>query len=251
MTPLSIFVGYDPRENDAYEVCVHSLKRHASIPLRIVQLEQSLLRYLKLYDRPYVLQKGQRIDQRDGKPFSTEFSFTRFLVPALSLYDGWSLFCDCDFLFTADIAELMEYADPKFAALVVKHDHQPKEQMKMDGVVQSAYPRKNWSSFMLLNCGHQSNKNLGVDAVNHESGSWLHGMEWLRDSEIGELPQTWNWLSGVSEPLVGGFKPKAVHYTLGVPSMAGYEDCPYSDLWFTEQTLLRQGRKSNHLRAIA
>lgn len=249
MNPLSVYIGYDSRENDAYEVCAHSLRRHASIPLRIVRLDQSLLRYLKIYSRTFSLVDGQRIDDRDGRPFSTEFAFSRFLVPGLNFYSDWAIFCDCDFLFTADIAQVMDYADPKFACSVVKHRYEPKEQKKMDGAIQTRYRRKNWSSFVLWNCAHPDNRMLTFDAVNHEPGSWLHGFEWLKDEEIGEIPRGWNWLSGVSEPMI--FEPPpAIHYTLGTPNMPGYEDCPFADLWRRELTLLRQGRR-DRLRIVA
>jgi len=251
--PLTVYVGYDAREHDAYEVCVHSLLRHSSISLNVVRLDQSLLRYVKLYDRPFRLEKGQKIDERDGKPFSTDFSFTRFLVPALSLYEGWAVFMDCDFLITQDIAKLMEYADERFGALVVKHDYTPFEAIKMDGQIQSKYRRKNWSSFILWNCSHQLNRFLTVDAVNHEPGSWLHGFEWLTDNSIGTLPKRWNWLSCVDKPLLHDEVPSAIHFTLGTPDMPGWETSPYADLWTDELRLLRQGRKlhTTQLRAIA
>ena len=35
------------------------------------------------------------LDERDPKQ-STDFSFTRFLVPQLMNFDGWAIFMDCD-----------------------------------------------------------------------------------------------------------------------------------------------------------
>jgi hypothetical protein len=206
------------------------LLRHASVPLHIVKLDQAGLRQAGWYSREWSAVNGNRIDLGDFKPFSTDFAFTRFLVPALSLYQGWALFCDGDFLFTEDVAKLFALADDRMAAMCVKHDHDPRETTKMYGVVQSRYRRKNWSSLVLWNCSHPSNKMLTGYVVNQFAGQWLHAFSWLPDEEIGDLPLGWNWLSGVS-PALEGHVPEGVHFTLGIPSMAGHEKAPYAELW--------------------
>lgn len=234
-----IFVGYDKREHDAWEVCQSSIMRRASVPVRIARLEEPSLREAGLYRRSWHAESGQRIDDQDQHPFSTDFSFTRFLVPALALYQGWALYVDCDFLFTADIAGLFALADDRYAAMCVKHRHIPTEATKMNGVAQTHYRRKNWSSLVLWRCDHPSNRNvLTVDCVNKMPGQWLHGFDWLKDEEIGDLPVTWNWLVGVTPPLER-VPPCGIHYTLGVPSMPGYEDCAYADFWCSEKNSRR------------
>ncbi len=230
--PLRVCIGYDKREHNGYIVTRNSLQRHSSIPLFINCLDIRALQNAGLYTRPQYIKSGQMYDQQDGRPFSTEFAFSRFLVPALSLYNGWSLFVDCDFIFTADIAELLTMLDPSKAVMVVKHDHVPTEITKMDGVSQGAYPRKNWSSFILWNNAHPANNVLDLATVNRQPGRWLHGFEWLADDEIGSLPLTWNWLSGVNEGLEE--TPKGIHFTLGLPFMPGHENSPYADLWRAE-----------------
>lgn len=239
--PLRVVIGYDKREDDAYTVCRHSLMRHSSIPLHINRLDIRSLKAAGLYTRPYTTNGGQMIDERDGRPFSTEFAFSRFLVPALTMYDGWAVFCDCDFLFTADIAEVTKFLDPSKAVMVVKHDHIPQETVKMDGVSQGSYPRKNWSSFILWNNAHPANRMLDLHEVNHKPGKWLHGFGWLRDDQIGELPAEWNWLAGVNDPVHTEFAPAAIHYTLGIPSMPGHEDAPYAEHWRYELNLATEG----------
>src|SRR3989304_5568516 len=86
----------------------------------------------------------------------------------------------------------------------------------MDGVGQTVYPRKNWSSVMLWNCHHPSNLMFGIDDVNNKPGSWLHGFGWLAENEIGELPKEWNWLEGWDKP--GETLPAIIHYTRPVLS---------------------------------
>lgn len=234
---LNVYIGFDQREAEAWDVCRHSIARRSSKPVHFVKLDERALRYNGWYDRPWRVQDGQKIDQRDGKPFSTDFAFTRFLVPALSLYSGWSLFCDGDLLFTADLAGLFALADDRFAVQVVKHQHVPRETEKMEGQRQDKYHRKNWSSLVLWNCEHPSNRFLTTHAVNHEPGQWLHAFGWLRDEEIGELPVTWNWLSGVSEPL--DEVPCGIHYTLGGPWFENCRDVPYANLWLNERASKR------------
>ena len=80
---------------------------------------------------------------------STEFTFTRFLVPALANYKGWALFCDSDIVFLKDVKELFDQAEDKYAVMCVQHDYTPKPGIKMDGQKQTLYPRKNWSSMVL------------------------------------------------------------------------------------------------------
>ena len=230
--PLRIFIGYDKRENDAYLVCANSLRAHASIPLDVLPLDIDILREDGLYTRTHSLVNGHTVDDLDGRPFSTWFAFTRFLVPRLMNYKGWAIFCDCDFLYTRDIAEILPMLDPSKAVMVVKHVHIPREFVKMEGQSQASYPRKNWSSFIAWNCGHQANLALTSERVNTMPGRSLHAFNWLSGNQIGGFPVTWNWLSGVSEPLPE--TPAAIHFTLGIPRMKGHENAPYADLWRAE-----------------
>ena len=232
---LPVYIGFDVRERDAWYVCERSLRRHANIPLYTRSLNLVRLQQIGLYWRAYVQEGRQKIDAIDGLPFSTDFSFSRFLVPALQNYTGWALFVDCDFLFLGDIGEVADLADDKYAVMVCKQDHRPISNIKMDDQAQTVYRRKNWSSFMLLNCGHPANKALTVDAVNTQPGRWLHQFAWLKDEEIGELPPQWNFIAGTTQG-----EPKAVHYTNGGPWFgAAYDDCAYGAEWTREWRLWR------------
>lgn len=218
MKPLRIFIGWDSREDIAYQVCKRSLEQHASIPLEIVPIKQWDLRERGLYWRP-------------ADPLSsTEFSFTRFLTPYLAGYEGWAVFVDCDFLFRKDIAGLLDYRDPTKALYCVQHDYQPKESTKMDGQVQTQYPRKNWSSFMLINCGHEQVRTMTPDIVNTESGLHLHRFNWLTDEMIGSLPVTWNYLEGWHSAAECE-DPIAVHFTRGGPWFEQWNAVEFAAEW--------------------
>lgn len=239
---LHVYIGYDLREAEAYEVCRFSIERRASVPVAIKPLKHRELRAAKLFTRPWIVsEEGQFIDQRDGKPFSTEFSHSRFLTPILARRDGadWALFCDCDFLFVDDVAKLLTIADPSKAVMCVQHVHEPPEGMKMDGVLQTRYRRKNWSSLLLFSVNHAANARLTPFAVNYQPGSWLHALGWLDDHEIGALPEGWNHLVGVSK---GTGLISAIHFTEGLPNMAGYEDVPFAEAWREELATMKRAR---------
>lgn len=230
---IPVFIGYDRSEIDAYRVCSNSLSRHCSVPTCIFPLNRDALTKIGLYTRESVLQNGKEIDKSDERPFSTEFSFSRFLVPSLMQFQGWALFVDCDFLFTADFADVWDTRDDTKAVMVVKQDHDPKELVKMDGKEQTRYRRKNWSSLILWNCGHESNKLLTPAEVNKRPGRWLHGFEWLQDYEIGDIDPRWNALDGGNSMEV----PFGIHYTTGGPWHKGFETCPYAKEWREELML--------------
>jgi hypothetical protein len=223
--PFRIFVGWDRREPEAYDVAKFSLERRASIPVDVMPIKVDELRARGLY-------------RREQDPLaSTEFTYSRFLTPALAGYRGWALFCDCDFLWLGDIAGLLEFTKTPKAVCCVQHDYTPKETTKMDGAVQTNYPRKNWSSLMLFNCDHPAVRGLTVDVVNRESGAYLHRMQWVSDADIGALPVEWNWLEGWdSKPLNG--TPKAVHFTRGGPWFPNWQDVDYADAWRDERKVM-------------
>lgn len=215
---LQIYIGYDPKEAVAYHTLAHSIQRQASIPVTIAPLMQSQL-------------KGFYTRAR-GPTESTEFSLTRFLVPVLSEFRGWSLFMDCDMLCRSDIAELAAFTQraPEKAVLLCKHDYTPGPTRKFLNQVQTVYPRKNWSSVMLFNNARCTT--LTPAYVNTASGLDLQRFNWLDDALIGELPLEWNWLVG---EYAHNPKAKIAHFTIGGPYFDEYRGCDYAEEWFEER----------------
>ena len=224
---MQVFVGFDPREIAAYQVCVQSLlERCGGAPPEMRPLLEPHLRATGLYRRVHERRDGRLWDRISEAPMSTEFALTRFVVPQLA--DApWAVYCDCDFLWRADIAGLRALADPRYAVMVVPHAHAVEASVKMDGQVQLSYRRKNWSSLMLWNCRHPAHAML-AELVNCWPGRRLHGFDWLDDASIGFLPESWNWLEGHSSPAID---PHAVHFTRGTPDLPGYHDVPHADEW--------------------
>jgi hypothetical protein len=241
----NVYIGFDSREKEAYEVAHYTLSRRASCPLRITPLILAQLEQQGLQRRPRArLEKGRalyigegRVERRvvsraaagtiwdtvSNAPMSTEFANSRFIVPLLA-QSGWAAFMDCDFIARGDVAEFFSFADPQFAVMVVKHDPIDGQTFKMDGQPQVPYFRKNWSSVMLFNCDHPANRWLTLD------GRDLHRFCWLRDEEIGALPLAWNWLVNVS-PCPTDWK--LAHFTLGGPWLPGWSPQDHDELWLS------------------
>lgn len=214
---LTVAIGYDHRESIAYHVLAHSIMRRASRPVRI---------------QPITLNQLVGIFTRERSPMqSTDFTYARFLTPALSDDNSVSVFLDCDMLCLVDICELEDIALSSLYhdVLVVKHDYIPRTEDKFLGQPQTVYPCKNWSSVMVFNGHRQAVKNLTPEYVNKATPMDLHQFKWAQS--VGELDTSWNHLVGEypANPTA-----KIVHFTLGGPYFQGYSGCEYSQEWFDE-----------------
>lgn len=210
---INVFIGYDSKEKVAFNVLAYSILKNSTRPVSITPI--------------YLPNIKDNFTRERSNLESTEFSFSRFIVPHLSNYKGWAVFMDCDQLMTGDIAELWRLRDEKYAVQVCKHDYEPRTETKFLNQVQTKYPKKNWSSFMLMNCDKCTA--LTPDYVNTATGLQLHQFKWLSDDKlIGDLPLEWNWLAGEYE-----YKKdiKNIHYTEGGPWFNEYRDCDYSKEW--------------------
>lgn len=222
--PFHVYMGFDKREVDAFNVAKFSLERRASCATKVIPLVASDLSAQGYLHRTVAIQNGQMWDVISEAPQSTEFAISRFLTPILHKRQtgtsGWALFVDCDILFLADIAELLPLLDDKYAVMCVKHKYAPKTEAKMDAQMQTLYARKNWSSVMAFNCDHPSNSKLTIELVNSLPGRDMHRFFWLQDHEIGALPKEWNTLIG--EEGYDIETAKIAHYTRGGPWFEDY-----------------------------
>ena len=215
---IRIFIGYDEGEKIAFHVLAESIRKQSSEPISITPIDLTTIRNHFIRDK----QSNQ----------STEFAFSRFMVPYLSNYEGWSIFMDCDMLLRTDINELWKLRDEDYAVMCVKHDYEPKQDVKFRGAKNEKFPKKNWSSLMLMN--NAKCKLLTPEYVRTASGLELHQFKWLEsERDIGAIPKTWNWLVGEYE-----YNPLAnnVHFTLGGPYFYDYVNCDYSKEWFNVYT---------------
>jgi lipopolysaccharide biosynthesis glycosyltransferase len=210
---IPIFIGYDSKVKIAYHVLAESILRNSSTPVTISPINLSNLK--NIYTR------------KQDPLASTEFSFSRFLVPHLMNYNGWAIFMDSDMVMLSDIIELWNLRNEDYAVQVCKHDYIPKSKHKFLGNNQTIFAKKNWSSLMLMNCSKC--KTLTPEYVNTRSGLELHQFKWLDENLIGSIPLEWNWL-------VGEYPYKKdvhnVHFTEGGPYFKDYKNTEYANEWF-------------------
>lgn len=183
------FIGYDPRQPIAYAVVAHSLASRASRPLPITRLQLNQLP---------ITRRGL-----------TEFTYSRFLVPYLSDYDGYSLFLDADMIVLDDIWKILVGIDPMAAVSVVQHPE-----------------RFEWPSLMLFN--NKRCTNLSPAFV-EDARNRLFDMAWA--SKIGALNRDWNHVVGYNQP---NTLAKIVHYTKGVPCWPETDGTEWSAEWHAE-----------------
>lgn len=214
---IRVFIGYDTQLPALFHVFSHSIHRRASQPVSIT---------------PLMLSQLGGLMTRERNPLqSTEFSFSRFLTPYLSNYEGWSIFADNDILAREDVAKLWALRDDKYSVMVVKHEQPDKEHTKFLNMPQTPYQKKNWSAVMMFN--NAKCRALTPEYVNTASGLELHQFKWLEgDHLIGALPQEWNHLVDYNAP-----NPDAtfVHYTGGGPYFKEFSQCEFAEEWFAEQ----------------
>lgn len=223
MTPIPVYIGFDERETIAFHVLAHSIHSRASAPVSVT---------------PVMLSQLGAVWRREKNNLqSTDFSFSRFLVPWLCGYKGWAIFMDCDILVVDDIAKLWNLRDERYAVMCVQHDHQPQDDVKFLGAVQTRYAKKNWTSVMLINCARCTA--LTPEYVNTATGLELHQFKWLEghdagDPLVGALPLRWNHLVDYNPAQPVG-ELSALHYTEGGPYFEAYQDCGYAQNWCDER----------------
>lgn len=215
---IQVFAGYDFTESAGYHVFTQSVLEHASEPVSITPLHLPNLR--GVYDA----------GPRDG---SNAFIYSRFLVPHLMGHKGQAIFVDgADMLCRGDIAELWRLFNPNYAVQVVQHNYQTKHPRKYIGSAIEAknedYPRKNWTSVMLINCAHYDWRRLDLDEIATCPGSYLHRLSFIEPRFVGELPLEWNWLVDEYGPNPDA---KLLHWTAGMPGFTNYKYAPHADEW--------------------
>lgn len=204
-----VFIGWDRREVLPWHVLCHSIISRSSVPVSISAVKLS---HLPL-TRP-----------SEG---STEFSVSRFMVPWMCDYEGLAMFIDCDMLVQCDIREVFDLYDGSDVQ-VVKHDYTPREKIKFYGNAQVPYPRKNWSSVMLMNAAQCTS--LTPDYVDSATAMELHRFAWT--DRIGDLPAHFNHLVGEYE---ANDDAKIIHWTNGGPWLRKYARSDYAHDWLTER----------------
>lgn len=219
---IKLMVGFDQRESVAFHTFVQSVIDVTTVPLSITPL---VLKALPNYLETHI----------DG---SNTFIYSRFLTPHMSDFSGWAIFADGDMICREDLKKLWDLRNDRYAVMVVKHDYQTKAHLKYLGNKNENYPKKNWSSVILWNCGHPKNRVLSPEFVMSKDGRFLHRFSWLEEGDIGDLPREWNWLT---TEYPDNYQAKLLHYTLGTPCFKDYKSCEMADVWWSTNRRSQEG----------
>lgn len=215
---IRLFVGWDEREEVGSHVFNSSVIHNCSQTVQITHLKKS------------AVAREFGVDIREG---SNAFTLSRFFIPALCDYAGWAIFADgADMVCRADLSELWDQRDPRYAVQVVKHQYESRHKRKYIGTKMECenlhYDRKNWASLMLINCGHRAWRQTPPDMLARMPTLKVLQFGFLSGNDIGGLHPSWNWLADEMTPTQDA---KIVHWTAGIPGFAHYEVTPYSDEW--------------------
>jgi hypothetical protein len=205
---LRVFTGYDYRESDGWHAFMASVLATNGHDIAVSALSGP---------------------QKDG---TNAFTYERFMVPEYCNWGGMALYVDgCDMIVRESFRTLLSHYDPTKAVHVVKHEYRTRHERKYVGTAMEAdntdYPRKNWSSVILWNCGHLAHFQAR-ERLRGSDGQFLHRFGWLKDEEIGELPIEWNWLVDEYGENEGA---KLLHWTAGMPGFAHYAQAPMASEW--------------------
>lgn len=185
-----IFIGYDPRQPLSYNVMRHSIERHASSTPLVSPL---ILKQLPI--------------TREG---ATEFTFSRWLCPYLSGFEGVSVFFDEDQVCIGDVFELELPASDTWSVAVLK-----------------AQPRFEWPSVMVFN---NARCTMLTPQFIDDTANDLYDWAWVEEDQIGTLPDAWNHCVGYHDPK----DAKLYHYTEGIPFWPECRGLPEDRFWFEE-----------------
>ena len=208
--PMRIFVGGDATEHVAAKVLEHTIRKHASGPVRVTIM------------RDYAIPVPKAPKNRAR----TKFSFYRFKIPELCGHRDRALYVDSDMQVFTDVAELWKIPFGHRKLLCTRQDTPP-----------AAWRDNSWFkpgrqfSVMLLDCDRLpwriEDVIGGLDAGRYAYGDLMFKMCLVGDEEIGDdLPPRWNHL----ETHVPG-ETSLTHFTVVPTQPWKTDDTPLNELW--------------------
>ena len=208
--PLRVFVGVDESQIVAARVLEHTIRKHASRPVRLIPM----------LDLPTPTPKDPENRARTG------FSFSRFQIPKLAGYQGRALYLDADMQVFGDIAELWDIPFGDNRVLCTRQDEPPPQWQDNDW-----FKPGRQMSVMMLDC---SRLDWDIDAIvesldsgEHTYASLLFDLSIVPHDEVGDyLPPEWNHLEQY-EPGV----TKLLHYTVVQTQPWKNDENPLRGVW--------------------
>ena len=222
--PLNIYIGYDKNHNGIEKESKFSIEKSIEKSFSRGKYEDAYkwkpeIKFLDVdtipeYTRPYANQ-------------STWFTYSRFLIPYLENYEGFSIFLDDDFFFKKSPLPMFYYLSPEDAVACIQYPQYKHDSVKFDGEVNIDYPCKLWSSMMVFNNGHEDCKKLTPEVVNTWTGAQLHQFEWT--DKISKIPEKYIFVEGYDNP-EDKWDWSGIHFTRGGPWIDGMDTSGLSNL---------------------
>ena len=229
---LNIYIGYDSRHTSVAELnkkCLESSIIFGAGSGETYNQMDKWVPEIKFLDISKIPEYT-----RDYANQSTEFTYSRFLIPYLENYEGFSIFLDDDILFTESILPMFYFLDLEDAVACIQYDFDKYVDTKFNGEKNVSYPKKLWSSLMIFNNAHEDCKKLTPEIVNTESGKYLHQFEWT--DKISEIPDWYVFTEG-HDTEETNWRPSAYHYTRGGPWIEGMDTSQIEHLNIYERLL--------------
>jgi len=178
---VRVFVGADRSQALAVDVLAYSIRRHTDMKVDVVSMADVIL------PEPQDIRQGSR----------TNFSFTRFAIPALCNYQGRAIYMDADMQVFKDIRGLWEVPFEGREKIQILEDI-PEEFQPKEGQLGAPSRRKKQSSVMVLDCSKLNW--VAEDIISGLDGRYtydelLSEICILEPDEIGwRVPWVWNSL---------------------------------------------------------
>ncbi len=231
--PVNIYLGYDSSHSDIFDVAENSI--HESIEkCKSGGNSQEFFNDFKVEVKKLDINTIPEYT-RDYANQSTEFTYSRFLIPYLENYEGFSIFIDDDYIWRYSPLSLFYFLDPDDAVACVQYDFKEHDETKFNGEKNVSYPKKLWSSMMIFNNGHNDCKTLTPELVNRASGEFLHQFNWT--DQISKIPHDKIATEGFDRTMLKSHH--AVHYTRGGPWIKGM-DCEHINMLEIYETYKRK-----------
>lgn len=186
MSDIRIFVGTDCNNCDleSQAVLEYSIRKHASQPVEIVWMQQA--------------KTGPWSGWRTASA-RTPFSHYRWSIPAVCGYQGKAIYCDSDFIFIADVAELWNQDVPGVFLLKMGK----KEGAKLK------------TCCLLFDCAHAKGHVPGLDKLRGMDDAQGRMLEYFRTRPalIGSYQGDWNAVDLKGYDSLDDPRIKAIHYS--------------------------------------
>jgi hypothetical protein len=211
--PIRVFCGLDESQIVAARVLEHSIRKHATRPVR----------FYPMLDVPTPEPKDPKNRGRTG------FSFSRFHIPKLAGYRGRALYVDADMQVFGDVADLWDIPFEGATVMCTRQDQPPDEWRDS-----SWFKPGRQLSVMLLDCGRLrwdvEQIVSGLDERKYSYEQLMFDLCIVDPMEINDnVPPEWNHLEHF-EP----GRTKLLHYTV-VPTQPWKNDRnPLRTLWEPE-----------------